>query len=120
VPEGQFTGGKDCYVYVDDSDNNIVITRDVTLAELPGTGLMPFTNQVVQNKPVGFSPRVVFWQGVLNGKTVRKELIVNRTGTLYTTQSQHLTVDGVDGSTTGYRGEKLTFACQADPTPDPP
>lgn len=117
MPEGQYTGEKACYVYVTDTNDNFIVLTDKTLGDLPEAGLTPFTNQDAVNPPRRFEYRRVFWQGVLDGRTVRKSLIVNTAGALWDDSSNQVTIDGVDGSTTGRKGERLTYVCAADPTP---
>lgn len=111
MPEGQFTGERAVYVYTADDDTQYLITTDKTLGDLTGTGLVAATSGTTAGTlPKGVKPRVVFWQGTLNNKTVRKQLVCNRNGTLLTVnKSTSLTIDGVAGSTTGRRGEKQTF-----------
>ncbi len=111
MPEGQFSGDRAKYVYVSEDGTSYSLFLDVTLATLPNTGLVaqaPGDGSIP--KPIGFKPRVVFWQGELGGRTVRKEIITSTDSTLYATSTrQLLEVDGVTGVTTGRRGEKLSF-----------
>lgn len=110
MPEGQFSGPRAAYEYTSDNGSTYLLTLDQTLGGLMGTGLTAATSgSTAVSAPRRFKPRVVFWQGVLNGNQVRKEIVCDADGTLYTDTSQALTVDGVAGSTTGRRGEKLTF-----------
>jgi len=111
MPEGQFSGSRAKYEYTSDSGTVYKLTLDATLGDIAGAGLTAAgAASTAANKPVGFKPRVVFWQGDLNGDTKRKEIVCNGTSTLYQTDvSQALTVDGVAGTITGRRGEKLTF-----------
>jgi len=115
MAEGQYTGQRKAYLYTPDSGDNVyLISTDVTLATLAGTGLVEATTANIANArpaPKRFKPRVVFWQGTLNGRTVRKAIICGTTGAaLYDKDSpQAVTIDGVAGSTTGRRGEKLSF-----------
>lgn len=124
MPEGQFTGERKTYLYTPDSGDNIyLITTDATLGDLAAAGLTEATTANVgtaQPAPKRFKPRVVFWQGELNGNRVRKSIICGTVdATLYDSDSpQALTIDGVAGSTTGRRGERLSFlsvATAADP-----
>lgn len=116
MPEGQFTGVRKTYIY--NSDNNeatYLITTDATLGDLAGAGLTEATTATAAASkgqlPRGYKPRVVFWQGELNDRMVRKEIICGSTAAaLYNSVApQNLTVDGVAGSTTGRRGEKVRF-----------
>ena len=112
MPEGQFLGSKSKYVYETDSGEEYVIRRDDTLAALTGTGLVaydPATNAGASPAPGRFKPRVVFWEST-DGQ-YRKEVICGTvTAELYSSDvAQTLTIDGIAGSTTGRRGEKLSF-----------
>ena len=110
MPEGQFSGQRAAYEYVSDDGSKYLLTLDVTLGGIGATGLTAASSgSTAVAKPDRFTPRVVFWQGILNGRTVRKELVCDADGTIYTNNSQALTIDGVAGTTTGRRGEKLTF-----------
>ncbi len=113
MPEGQFSGSRAAYEYTTDSDNTIVICIDETLGTVAGNGLTKLTTaSELPGKPQRFEPRVVFWQGILDGKTKRKQLICNKDSTLFAkTSSSTLTVDGVAGVTTGRRGERQSFVC---------
>lgn len=112
MAEGQFTGQRGAYVYVADSGAQYSIERDTTLA-LPSTGLTPYgvDDPFAPGLPKRYKPRGVYWQGVLDGKVVRKFIIC---GTLdaqtYSRDGRApLQVDGIDGFTTGKRGEQITF-----------
>lgn len=115
MPEGQYTGARKAYLYTPDSGDNIyLISTDATLGALAGAGLTEATTANVANAqpaPRRFKPRVVFWQGTLGGRIVRKKIICGTTdATLYDSDSpQAVTIDGVAGSTTGRRGERLSF-----------
>lgn len=110
MPEGQFTGQRGSYVYTNDEGNTYLLTLDQTLGDIVGNGLVAATSTTVAGgPPARFKPRVVFWQGTLNGREVRKSIVCNSDGSLYTDVSQALTIDGVAGVTTGRRGEKLTY-----------
>lgn len=110
MPEGQFSGQRAAYEYVADDGTTYLLTLDETLGGIGATGLTAASSgSTAATKPDRFTPRVVFWQGTLSGRTVRKELVCNADGSIYTNNSQSLTIDGVAGSTTGRRGEKLTF-----------
>lgn len=115
MPEGQYTGQRKAYLYTPDSGDNIyLISTDATLGGLTGTGLVEATTANVANAqpaPKRFKPRVVFWQGKLGTRTVRKTIACGTTdAALYDSDSpQAVTIDGVLGSTTGRRGERLSF-----------
>lgn len=119
MPEGQFSGTRSTYVYESDNGTDYNITLDETLGSIPGTGLpIATTANSGAEKPGRLIPRVVFWQGELDGRIVRKEIVCNATGTLYSDTSQELVIDGVTGFLTGRRGEKFTFTrLQAAPAP---
>lgn len=114
MPEGQFTGTRQNYIYEGDGGSKYIITTDETLGGLAGTGLEVATSANAADAapaPKRFEPRVVFWQAELDGRMVRKAIICGDvTADLYAEDiSQTLTIDGVAGSTTGRRGEKLSF-----------
>lgn len=114
MPEGQYTGQRRKYVYTDDTDEKYVLTMDSTLATVAGTGLTeynPTDAEKLPGRPARFKPRVVFWQGVLNNRTVRKQIVCGTTdGALYAAEgSGALAIDGVNGITTGRRGERITY-----------
>ena len=113
MPEGQFSGSRAAYTYTTDAGNDIVICLDETLGSVTGNGLTKLTTASnLPGKPMKFSPRVVFWQGELNGKIKRKQIVCNVGSSLYSNAgSANLTVDGVAGVTTGRRGEKQSFLC---------
>lgn len=110
MPEGQFSGARAGYEYINDEGTTYLLTLDETLGGIAGAGLSAATSaSTAGGAPSRFTPRVVFWQGTLSGRTVRKSIVCNADGALYTDTSQSLTVDGVAGVTTGRRGEKITF-----------
>lgn len=110
MPEGQFSGQRATYEYESDNGTIYLISLDETLGSITGSGLgLADSSTTGIELPKRFIPRVVFWQGDLNGRVVRKSLVCNTDGTLYTAKSVALTIDGVEGSTTGRRGEKFTF-----------
>lgn len=111
MAEGQFTGRKRAYVYISDTNDTYIIRRDATLGDLAGADLeLATTSADGVNKPTSFSPRGVHWEGILNGRVVRKFLICNRTGEFYQlNQSVALTIDDVPGFITGRKGEVASF-----------
>jgi hypothetical protein len=115
MPEGQFTGERGAYLYTSDAGNQFIIRTDKTLGDLPGTGLVAATTGNAAGAaglPKRFKPRGVHWQGILNGKTVRKFIICGggNDATLYVAGGvTALTVDGVTGNTTGHRGEVQSY-----------
>ena len=111
MAEGQFSGVRKVYEYEADTGDKYLITLDATLGDLAGVGLTAATTATTATAlPKRLTPRVVFWQGELGGRTVRKSLVCDAASDLYTGLSQAVTIDGVVGTTTGRRGEKLTFA----------
>lgn len=113
MAEGQFSGIRRKFIYTSDTGEQYVLTTDVTLAQVPGCGLVAYAGlgEQLPPKPARFKPRVVHWQGVLDGRMVRKRVICG-TGdsALYAAQGAGaLTIDGVNGITTGRRGERLTY-----------
>jgi hypothetical protein len=114
MPEGQFLGVRENYIYEGDGGAKYIVTTDSTLGGLPGTGLEVATSANAadaQPAPKRFEPRVVFWQAELDGRMVRKAIVCGDvTADLYAKDtSQALAIDGVTGSTTGRKGEKLSF-----------
>lgn len=114
MPEGQFQGKKDTYLYVSDDNKSYLITRDVTLANIDGVDLVVATVQNSGNAgslPKSFTPRGVYWQSTSAPIGARKFLICgSRQAALYVeSNSQPVTIDGVAGVTTGRKGETQTF-----------
>lgn len=110
MPEGQFTGVRATYDYEADDGQMYRLTLDETLGSLTGTGMGKTTTASTSTEiPKRLKPRVVYWQGELDGRMVRKALVCNTDGALYSSVSTDVTIDGVAGSTTGRRGEKFTF-----------
>lgn len=120
MPEGQFSGERKTYEYTDDLGNVYLLTLDATLGDLTDNGLTEATETTTGTPaPKRFEPRVVFWQGTLSGKSVRKQLVCgDPNAPLYGLNvAQALTIDGVAGFTTGRKGEKLSFLKLASATP---
>lgn len=111
MPEGQYSGTRTTYEYTSENDVVYLLTLDTTLGDLSEAGLVAATSGTEGvSPPKRFKPRVVFWEGVLGGRKVRKELVCEANSTLYdSATSQALTIDGVEGFTTGKKGEKFTF-----------
>jgi hypothetical protein len=111
---GQFTGSRGKFIYTSDSGKEYILTLDTDL-NIVGSGLIPYdplTNATAQSPPKGFRPRVVFWQATAAaflGK--RKSLVAGVAAEdLYSADApQSFTVDGVAGTTTGKKGERLSF-----------
>lgn len=118
MPEGQFTGARAAYEYISDTGNTYLLTLDATLGGIAGCDLTAATTATTATTaPKGLKPRIIYWQGTLNNKIVRKKLVANASGSLYSDTSQALTIDGVVGSTTGRRGEKSSFLRLPPPAP---
>ena len=113
MAEGQFSGRRRPYLYTSDSGEVFLLLKDETLGDIAGSGLVRATTANIGNAsaaPKRFEARGVYWQGELNNRVVRKFITCAATGTLYVGNvPQALTIDGVAGSTTGKRGEQLTF-----------
>lgn len=111
MPEGQYTGERGNYVYTSDDGSDYIITTDKTLGSIAGTDLqLATTGSDAVSPPKRFRPRIVYWQGELNDRIVRKKIICDSTSSLYqNNKSVALTIDGVAGFTTGRRGEKFSY-----------
>lgn len=126
MPEGQFTGSRQTYVYTNDAGEEYLITTDATLGDLENTGLVVATaanTAGASPAPKRFTPRAVYWQGELDGNVVRKRLVCGAAeADLYGSDiSQAVTIDGVAGFTTGRVGEKLSFLRLSEAAePEPP
>lgn len=108
---GQRLGKKDRYTYTADDGQKFALKLDITLASNDGQSLTASTTaDNATNKPQNFKPRGVFWQANIDGGVVRKFLVCNANGTLYTAKTQTtVTIDELEGYTTGRRGETLTY-----------
>lgn len=108
---GQRLGVKDRYTYTADDGQKFALKLDTTLATAGAQGLNPTTTaDGTTNKPTNFQPRGVHWQAIVDGKTIRKFLVCNADAALYTATTQTtLTIDELEGYTTGRRGEQLTY-----------
>lgn len=109
--DGQRLGERDKFTYTMDDGTAIKLVLDQTLGSLTECGLSATTTaDAAINKPLKFKPRVVFWQAIVDGKPVRKELVCSATSTAYTSKTEvNITIDGLVGQTTGRRGETLSF-----------
>lgn len=116
--EGTFRKPPAPYLYTMDDGTSIILCLDETVASAAGNGMVKQTTaSTLGGAPLRFQPRVVFWQGVLDGKKRRKEVVCQADSVLYKKSgSSSLTIDGVTGVTTGRRGEKQSFICTITPT----
>lgn len=105
---GNTLGPRAKYQYVSDTGDIFNIRTDVDLAT--AAGLTPSVAGTGQAKPGELSPRRVFCQATIAGALVRKALIVDIDSPLYaTTTAQTVTIDGTVFTTTGRKGETLSF-----------
>lgn len=105
-------GARKKYKYTMDDGTIIKLRLDETLGDLASCGLTALaTGDNAGNKPVNFKPRVVFWQYVAaDGKISRKELVCAPTAPAFVSVDNFtLTIDGLQGQTTGRRGEQISF-----------
>lgn len=114
MPVGQFTGTRGKYVYTSDAGDDYILELDDTLAALSSTltAFDPANPGTATPAPRRFSPRGVYWQGTASGFEGKRKFVVcgDTSDTLYNTSlRQALSIDGAAGTTTGRRGEKLTF-----------
>lgn len=105
---GNALGDRQWYLYEADSGISYSYLTDSDLATAAGAT----PDATSPNFPRRFKPRVVFVQGTsATGQVLRKELIIpTNDSSLYSPQTtQTVTIDGVAFSTTGRRGEKVSF-----------
>ena len=123
MPEGQFLGQKDSYVYTSDNGTQFAIQRDRSLILGASTGLSLYDASAPFAFPLPrrFKPRGVYWEGNLDTRVVRKFIICwTLDSTLYATDSSvALTIDGVPGRTSGKRGEQTNFVKRSNTVPNP-
>lgn len=123
MAEGQYTGQKDSYVYLDDSGGAFSLQRDRSLILGAATGLTLYEegDPYAPSFPKRFKPRGVYWQGYLDTRIVRKFIICGTPDSpLYSANSSTpVTIDGVAGTTTGKRGEQITFVKRSRTVPNP-
>lgn len=109
--------GKSALVqYTTDSGKKVKIRVPQYILDAGQHGLQP-TDGTEVPKPARFSPRVVFWDGVVppaaeGGKEtfIRRAIPFNPGAAIVSgdTRKTHV-LDGFTGETTGRRGEKVTF-----------
>lgn len=105
---GNTLGPRAKYQYVSDTGDIFNIRTDVDLAT--AAGLTASAAGVGSAKPGELEPRRVFCQATINDKLVRKGLIVDIDNPLYATDtSATVTIDGTVFTTTGRKGESLSF-----------
>lgn len=109
---GNILGGRSYYQYTDDAGNNYSLLQDDTLANAMGS----VPNDSFQNPPRRFEARGVFVEANVNGRIKRKFLIAPTVATGFYAANTTTTfnIDGVDYNSTGRKGEKVTFARNAD------
>lgn len=103
--------------YTTDGGINIVLKVPQYIIDGGGHGLQP-TDGTEQARPDGLRPRVVFWEGEITegeGATattrkIRRSIPCNPGSLLITAEArQGRTLDGVEGVTTGRRGERRSY-----------
>lgn len=106
---GNTLGPRGYYTYTSDSGVNYNILTDTDLAT--AMGLTPGVSGNPQ-LPRRFYPRIVYAEATIGGRLVRKRLVAGTNdNTVYAAEgSTTVTVDGQTFTTTGRRGEKVTFA----------
>lgn len=117
---GNTLGKKVKFIYTSDGGVNYNMSIDENLGE--AAGLPIATTQTLassQRRPSRFKPRCVFVEAFIpetdteeggDGYIARKELTCNADSPLYRTVSPGtVEIDGVLFTTTGRRGEKLSF-----------
>jgi hypothetical protein len=112
VAEGQELGVRDKYTYTMDDGEKVRLVLDKTLGDVADNGLTTSTTtDGAGNKPLNFTPRIVFIQRTTaTGRTIRKQIVCNADSDLYTKKTvSEVTVNGDSYQTTGRRGEKLSF-----------
>jgi hypothetical protein len=103
---GQTTGPRAWYSYESDGGVLYSLFLDETLAAAGGLTL----DDTNPSPPRRFTPRVVFVQATIAGAIARKAIVCAPGNALYNTEtSATVTIDGVAFSTTGRRGERLSF-----------
>jgi hypothetical protein len=105
---GNTLGARGRYAYTSDTGEVYNITTDVDLAT--AAGLPAATAGTGSAKPTSLDLRKVFCQATIAGRIVRKALTVNADSALYDTDaSATVTIDTVVFTTTGRKGESLSF-----------
>lgn len=103
--------------YTTDTGVNIALSVPKYIADIPGTGLGT-PDGTEGAKPARFKPRVVFWEAIVAnvdptkpGQLIRRQIPFNAGALIIAANATvPVTVDGINGDTTGRRGEKLTYS----------
>jgi hypothetical protein len=112
---GNTLGERRYYKYTSDKDVNYSYLTDQDL----GTAVSAELNDTFPPMPRRFKPRGVYAQATINGKLVKKFLVIGATtNTAWADKSTTITIDSQSFKTTGRRGESLTFG--SNPTAAPP
>lgn len=113
---GNILGRRSYYRYTSDTGTNYSILTDDTLAA--AVGLVADASNPAP--PRRFEPRVLFVEFNSNAGVKRKELVIGDTtqANYSSNVSTDVVIDGVTFSSTGRKGEKLSFPRNSD-APDP-
>ena len=116
---GNSLGPRAKFIYTSDSGQAYVMTLDEDLGEAAGLPKRDATNGgAARRAPTRFKPRVVFVEATetegegedAETRVLRKALVVNANSALYNTESAAtVTIDELEFTSTGRRGEKLSF-----------
>lgn len=113
MAEGQELGPKASYVYLADNSSSYIILRDNDLSLPSFTGLLLYAEGMTgfDSLPRRVRPRGVHWMGFLNNRMIRKFIICGTPDSILfvARSSTQLTIGGIEGVTTGRRGETETF-----------
>lgn len=116
MPSGQTLGNRAYFAYTADDGSVYSLQLDETLGL--AAGLTP--DILAPNRPINFKPRYVLYEGVVDGKKVRKRLVCNSNFLAYNTDQTATTViDGVGYQSTGRVGEKLSYPRNPPAPPAP-
>lgn len=106
MPQGQTLGPRRYFGYTSDSGDQYSLLLDETLGVIGGMEL----NDTSPPPPRRFRPRGVYVEAIVAGTKVRKFIATEADVSLYRTDSSaSVPIDGVTFSTTGRRGERMTF-----------
>lgn len=109
---GNILGGRSYYGYTDDNGTQYSILQDDTLANAVGAAL----NDTFPAPPRRFEPRGVYVEARVGTRVKRKFLTAPlSTSSFYNSNTtQDFDIDGVTFSSTGRKGETLSFARNSD------